>query len=99
MKVVDENLSIRAIEDKVSAGLIEELIFQAHNELKLLRIVKKWQPWNWIYEKDENEEYELERMMNFRRGNPWPVSFDSFEDAKHTPAARKPSAALHPEDK
>ena len=30
MKVVDENLSIRAIEDKVSAGLIEELIFQAH---------------------------------------------------------------------
>ena len=27
MKVVDENTSIRAIEDKVSAGLIEELIF------------------------------------------------------------------------
>ena len=45
MKVVDENASIRAIEDKVASGLIEELIFQAHNELKLLRLMKKWQPW------------------------------------------------------
>ena len=27
MKVVDENKSIRAIEDRISAGLIEELIF------------------------------------------------------------------------
>ena len=27
MKIVDENMSIRAIEDKISAGLIEELIF------------------------------------------------------------------------
>ena len=27
MKVVDENLSIRSIENKISAGLIEELIF------------------------------------------------------------------------
>jgi len=45
MKTVDENLSIREIENKVAAGLIEELIFQAHNELKLLRLMKKWQPW------------------------------------------------------
>ena len=27
MKVVDENVNIRAIEDKISGGLIEELIF------------------------------------------------------------------------
>jgi hypothetical protein len=27
MKVVDENKSIRAIEEKIAAGLIEELIF------------------------------------------------------------------------
>ena len=27
MKVVDESLSIRAIEDKIAGGLIEELIF------------------------------------------------------------------------
>ena len=48
MKVVDENMSIRAIEDKLSAGLIEELIFQAHNEIKLLRIMKNWKPWEYL---------------------------------------------------
>jgi len=42
MKTVDENISIREIENKIAAGLIEELIFQAHNELKLLRLMKKW---------------------------------------------------------
>lgn len=45
MKVVDENLQIRDIEDKIAGGLIEELVFQAHNEIKLLRLMKKWQPW------------------------------------------------------
>ena len=42
MKVVDENTNIRAIEDKIAAGLIEELVFAAHNELKLLKIMKNW---------------------------------------------------------
>jgi hypothetical protein len=45
MKVVDENNSIRAIEDKISFGLIEELIVAANNEIKLLRLVKNWRPW------------------------------------------------------
>ena len=40
MTVVDETMSIRAIEDKISSGLIEELIHQAHNEIKLLKIMK-----------------------------------------------------------
>ena len=39
MKVVDENLSVRAIEDKIAGGLAEELIAAAHNEIKLLRIM------------------------------------------------------------
>ena len=45
MKVVDENLSIRAIEEKLASGLVEELVIQAHNELKLLRIMGRWRPW------------------------------------------------------
>lgn len=48
MKVVDENSSIRAIEETVSQGLIEELIFQAHNEVKLLRLMNKWRPWDYF---------------------------------------------------
>ena len=42
MSVVDENLSIRAIEDKIASGLAEELIFQAQNESKLLKLMKSW---------------------------------------------------------
>ena len=99
MKVVDENMQVRAIEDKISAGLIEELIFQAHNEIKLLHIMKKWQPWTFLHEDAtvENQQV-LEGMLNFRRGNPFPVTFDRFDNQQHTPAPRRPSAALHPED-
>ena len=45
MKIVDENRTIRDIENKIASGLVEELIYQAHNEIKLLRIMKKWRPW------------------------------------------------------
>ena len=41
MKVVDENLNIKKIEETIAYGMIEELIFQAHSELKLLRIVQR----------------------------------------------------------
>ena len=40
MKVVDETECIREIENKIAYGLVEELIVQAHNEIKLLRIMK-----------------------------------------------------------
>ena len=52
MKQVDEILNVRAIEDKISAGTIEELIFQAHNELKLLRLMKNWKPWEYLLTRD-----------------------------------------------
>jgi len=39
MKIVDEYLSVRAIEDRIACGTVEELILQAHNEIKLLRIM------------------------------------------------------------
>ena len=40
MKVVDETPAIREIEEKIAGGMVEELIFQAHNEIKLVRIMK-----------------------------------------------------------
>lgn len=40
MKIVDENTSIYEIEKKIGYGMAEELILAAHNELRLLRIVK-----------------------------------------------------------
>jgi hypothetical protein len=42
MKVVDETLSVREIEATIGSGLVEELIFAAHNEIKILRLMKKW---------------------------------------------------------
>ena len=45
MQVVDSTTSIRDIEKKISHGLIEELIFSAHNEIKLLRVMDRWRPW------------------------------------------------------
>mmetsp|Transcript_24591 Transcript_24591/g.24187 ORF Transcript_24591/g.24187 Transcript_24591/m.24187 type:complete len:120 (+) Transcript_24591:160-519(+) len=54
MKTVDENKNIRQIEDMLASGLVEELIVQAHNELKLLRIMKNWKPWeNFALEEDD----------------------------------------------
>ena len=36
MEIVDQNKNIRKIEEIVDHGTVEELILQAHNELKLL---------------------------------------------------------------
>ena len=83
MKVVDEQLSIRKIEDKISAGMVEELIQQAHNELKLLRICKQWKPWE-MYGQDADEMKEqLQNLASFRRDNPFAVVTETYEDQRH----------------
>ena len=56
MKVVDEVRSVRGIEDKIAAGMIEELIYAAHNELKLIRIMKSWKPWEYVYSEIQEKE-------------------------------------------
>jgi hypothetical protein len=97
MKVVDETRSIRAIEDKVAAGMIEELIYAAHNELKLIRIMKSWKPWEYIYSEIEEKEMML-NMMNIRNDNPFPSVSETYEHMRTNKPARKPSASVHPED-
>lgn len=97
MKVVDENRSIRAIEEKISYGLIEELIYAAHNELKLIRIMKNWKPWEHLNQEDEDKEGLL-NMLNITGSNPFPSPMDDETVGRHDKPARKPSAALHPEE-
>jgi hypothetical protein len=99
MTIVDETMSIRAIEEKIAAGLIEELIFQAHNEIKLLKIMKQWQPWSYLCTRDFAEKDAMQSVLNFTRGNPFPATFERHDDAHHTAAPRRPTAAVHPEDK
>ena len=98
MKVVDENTSIRAIEDKIAGGLVEELIFQAHNEIKLLRIMKNWKPWEYLHTRDYADKENHQMYMNFVSGNPFPATFERYDNMKHTPNKRTASASVHPED-
>jgi len=97
MKVVDDNRSIRQIEEKVAGGLIEELIFQAHNELKLIRIMKSWKPWEYIFS-EVNEKEALVNMMNLRNDNPFPAATERYDQARANKPQRRPSASVHPED-
>ena len=83
MKQVDENRSIRAIEEKIAGGLVEELIYAAHNELKLLRIMKQWRPWE-MYNKDADAMKEhLVNMASFRHDNPFNVVHETYDDQRH----------------
>ena len=97
MKVVDENRSIRAIEEKVAFGLVEELIFQAHNELKLIRIMKSWKPWEYLFSEIQDKET-LVDLMNVRNDNPFPTVHETFDNIRANKPKRKPTASLHPED-
>jgi hypothetical protein len=97
MKVVDETRSIRAIEDKVAAGMIEELIYAAHNELKLIRIMKSWRPWEYLYGEIDEKEMLL-NMMNIRNDNPFPSVSETYENMRANRPQRRPSASVHPED-
>jgi hypothetical protein len=97
MKVVDETNSVRAIEEKISAGLVEELIYQAHNELKLIRIMKTWKPWEHLFSEVTDKEEDL-NLLNIRNDNPFASVSETFENLRSNRPARKPSAAIHPED-
>ena len=88
MKVVDENLSIRAIEDKIASGLVEELIFAAHNEIKLLRLMKNWQPWVYFNERKDDYKDALHGMASFRLDNPFAANFENYENMRHDRAPR-----------
>ena len=72
MKVVDETLTIRDIEEKIAGGLVEELVFQAHNEIKLLRIMKSWKPWEYLHTRDYENKETMNGFLNFNNANPFP---------------------------
>lgn len=97
MKVVDDNRSIRAIEEKIAKGLVEELIVAAHNELKLIRLMKNWKPWEQIFAEAEDKQSEADNL-NFTGTNPFATSFETFENLRTNRPIRKATAAIHPED-
>ena len=95
MKVVDETRSIRAIEEKIAFGLVEELIQAAHNELKLIRIMKRWKPWEEIYYENGDEEL-MTKMLHFKIDNPFPAPYEKFDNLRNNRPIRRATAAIHP---
>ena len=90
MKIVDENRSVRAIEEKIAHGVIEELIYAAHNELKLLRIMAKWRPWeNWNEEDEKNDKELLMRFAGVKSENPFHVEFEDYDLKRYDRKPRK----------
>ncbi|CAG8606247.1 16487_t:CDS:2, partial [Acaulospora morrowiae] len=45
LSIVESNEDVKEIESKIGAGIIEEVIWQAEDELKLLDKVKEWKVW------------------------------------------------------
>ena len=41
MEVVDQTKNVKEIEQTIAGGMVEDLVMQAHNELKLLKILKR----------------------------------------------------------
>ena len=82
MKIVDEEMSIRKIEEKIANGLVEELIFAAHNEIKLLRIMQKWRPWE-MYFNDDSAKEALQALASFRHDNPFDVVHETYDNVRH----------------
>ena len=89
MKVVDETMQIREIEDKIASGLIEELVFAAHNEVKLLRLMKEWKPWLDFEAEKDNMREALHGMASFRLDNPFATVFENYENMRHDKQPRK----------
>ena len=89
MKVVDEHDSIRAIEEKIAAGLVEDLINAAHNELKLLRIMKQWRPWEMYGNNADHNKEQLLNMASFRHDNPFDVNFETYDHERRDRKPRK----------
>ncbi|XP_043582606.1 NADH dehydrogenase [ubiquinone] 1 alpha subcomplex subunit 5 [Bombus pyrosoma] len=49
--IILQNESVPAIEEKINQGQIEELIFQAKNELNLVQDMFEYKPWESLVEK------------------------------------------------
>ena len=61
--------------------------------------MKNWKPWEHLHTRDHDGSDELKDMMNFTNSNAFPATFERYDNMKHSPNERRPSAAIHPEEK
>ena len=92
MEIVDSNKNVRDIEKKIAWGIVEELIIQAHNELKLMKLVKQYKPWEYL--KDYEDVNAKEQILSMNANNLFGAVVENFQHDKHTAEPRQtPSAS------
>eukprot|EP00831_Metopus_contortus_P075630 TRINITY_DN69418_c0_g1_i2.p2 TRINITY_DN69418_c0_g1~~TRINITY_DN69418_c0_g1_i2.p2 ORF type:complete len:148 (-),score=38.34 TRINITY_DN69418_c0_g1_i2:153-596(-) len=83
--------SIREIEEILQSGIIEQIILQAHNELKYTKILKEWKPWNFLNNVEQKEQFE-KTLAKIREDNMFPYVSEPTKDEKAEPPPRNPTA-------
>ena len=86
MEVVDTNKNVRDIEKKIAYGMVEELIIQAHNELKLMKLVKQYKPWEYL--KDYEDVNAKEQILSLSKSNIFGTPVENFQHDKNTAPPR-----------
>ncbi|CAG79892.2 ETC complex I subunit conserved region-domain-containing protein [Yarrowia lipolytica] len=56
-QIVEDNEVSEVIENKIGAGLIEEVVIQAHEELELAKKMSEWKPWEELEEKPLEDQW------------------------------------------
>ncbi|KAG5365836.1 NADH-ubiquinone oxidoreductase 29.9 kDa subunit [Yarrowia sp. B02] len=56
-QIVEDNEVSEVIEAKIGAGLIEEIVIQAHEELELAKKMSEWKPWEELEEKPLEDQW------------------------------------------
>ena len=59
--------------------------------------MKSWKPWEELYGEVEDKE-ELVNLLNVNANNPFPTTFESYENLRTNRPIRKATAGVHPED-
>ena len=96
MKVVDELENVRAIEEKIGYGMVEDLIKAAHNELRMLKWMKENEPWLEDHNQDEGsiEEEHTNFNLDFEN-NPFDEPTESYQKDKHVKPDRPKTSGIH----
>ena len=64
----------------------------------MLRIMKNWRPWEYLQTQDYEDKEMMQNFMNFTSGNYMMSQYERYDNMKHTPEERRPSAGVRPED-
>jgi len=61
--------------------------------------MKNWKPWDHLRARDDADKEMVHRFSNFSFAHPFPDAYEAYDEMKHEAGVRRPSAAMHPEDK